>query len=475
VVATALVVRAPGLRAGVVDPDEAALATQGMVVAAGGALYRDVIDRKPPLAPLVYAAAFAATGGRDLRPVRLLTTLLLAAAALALATDAARRGGRRAGWWAAGLFLTGVVALPPADAQAANYAHLALAPAAAALVCARRPGTGWALAGGVCLGAAVLTRQSWLVALAPALVSSALANRRGREPVLLVAGAAVPVAVAAAAVGPAELVYWSLTGYGTLLDPPADPGAAALRATAAAGLFLAGHAVLVALAVMARPRRDDVDLWCWAAAGLVAVAAGFRFFGHYWLQVLPPLCLLAGPAAARLTRRGRRLAGGAVAVTTVVFVALAWQPSIVHRRARLDPLARAVAARSAPGEAVAIWGSVPEVFWRTGRPPAGALVVTDFVVGRVAGQPDGPERRADAMPRARRLYVAALRDDPPRLLVDTSTGAGIRDYEHYPLRSVPRLAALVERCYRPVGRVGDATLYLRRDGAVCPRSPGAAR
>ena len=55
---TAAFLHLPGLIRQLFDPDEAAIATMGMVISRGGVLYRDVADRKPPLAPVLYAALF---------------------------------------------------------------------------------------------------------------------------------------------------------------------------------------------------------------------------------------------------------------------------------------------------------------------------------------------------------------------------------------------------------------------------------
>src|SRR5207244_3316275 len=44
----------------------------------------------------------------------------------------------------------------------------------------------------------------------------------------------------------------------------------------------------------------------WLATSAIAVAAGGRFFGHYFHLILAPLCLLAAPATGALwARRGR--------------------------------------------------------------------------------------------------------------------------------------------------------------------------
>ena len=177
VVALALVVRTPGYVHQLFDPDEAAIASQAITIRDGGTLYVDAIDRKPPLPPFVYEASFRLTGSTDLRPLHLVAALGLAGAALVLGLDARRRHGARAGWWAALLTVGGAVAFFPVDAQAANYAHLALFPGAVAVVWARRGTVPASALAGAALGVAVLSRQSWIAGIVAGLAASWWADR----------------------------------------------------------------------------------------------------------------------------------------------------------------------------------------------------------------------------------------------------------------------------------------------------------
>ena len=77
---------------------------------------------------------------------------------------------------------------------------------------------------------------------------------------------------------------------------------------------------------------DDIDLWLWVLVGLAAWAAGLRFFGHYWLQVVPPLALLAVPVVARWTGRARRWPIAGVVVPAAVAWALLFVPGSFHDR-----------------------------------------------------------------------------------------------------------------------------------------------
>jgi len=51
--------------------------------------------------------------------------------------------------------------------------------------------------------------------------------------------------------------------------------------------------------------RANLLVMLWGGASLVGIIAGGHYFGHYYLQVLPALCLLAGYAAFRVRFRKR--------------------------------------------------------------------------------------------------------------------------------------------------------------------------
>src|SRR5437763_1536650 len=61
-VVLAAALRVPTFSNRVFNSDEAYLATQAQVLVAGGRLYVDTVDRKPPVVPYVYAAVFGLTG-----------------------------------------------------------------------------------------------------------------------------------------------------------------------------------------------------------------------------------------------------------------------------------------------------------------------------------------------------------------------------------------------------------------------------
>jgi hypothetical protein len=463
------VLRAPTFVTRLFDPDEAAIGVQAMVVRAGGTLYTDIYDRKPPLPPLLYEASFSVTDSTDLRPMRVLVTLLLAGAGILVAMDCLRRWGPRQAWWGGVLMIAGSMALFPADAGAANYAHFALLPGTAAIVWSRRGTLMSAVAAGAAIGVAVLTRQSWLLGAVPMCISVGLYGR-WRNVVPCVGAGALTVATTGFYAPLGRFWEWNVTNSPGFVFASTGIWSALGRGLASVAGFAAFHPVLMSAVgisavagVVALRRRAlpvDADLWLWVASGLAAWAAGLRFFGHYWLQVVPPLVLLAVPVVARWSGRARQLAATGVAVPALVAWVLLFVPGSFHHRPDPTELADFVASHSTVDDRVFVWGSYPEVLLAAERLPAGALVHTDFVVGRSGGRDDPAETLASAIPGAADIMLESLAAHPPVLILDTSTSSKL-GYSRYPTSLVPALDRFIHDGYLEIAVVDGVTVWQR--------------
>ena len=152
--------------------------------------------------------------------------------------------------------------------------------------------------------------------------------------------------------------------------------------------FVLANVAIVGLCVAAaRRRRADADLWLWVIAGLIAVASGLRFFGHYYLQLLLLLSLLATRPLA-LHRHGpwprSRWWSWCPSHTwrCLRTSATTHRPSGPGERSRRD-----VRAHTPPGAHILVWGHLPEVYWRSDRPPATRFETTGFLTGLSGGRP----------------------------------------------------------------------------------------
>lgn len=438
------------------SPDEGDLAVQARILAAGGELYRTVVDRKPPLVPWLYEGAFAVFGSGSLTPVRVLAVLAQLSTAVLLASLARRRWGDRSGRTAGVLYALVSIGLNPEDAQAATFEVFILPCTVAAVWCADRRHWGAASTAVACsflvkqTGAAVLVPVLWLL--------WRHAGSPRRDLLRTGVGALAPVAAVALLTDPAGLLFWTVTGSGSYASFTGSElhvlgrglANAAILAVACAGLI---PPVLRGLRVA---RTGPADLWLWFGSSAAAVITGFHFFGHYYLQLMPPAVLLA-TAALRVLSRGRLLtAVRTSACCCVLFLAwglLAPRPELAHSQR----LAAAVAHRTRPGDHVLVWGMHPETYWLAGRAPATRYLTAGLLTNYSGGR-DGPRvGEKYAVEGTWPVFRAELTARPPVLVVDDSRG------RPYAPDRVPSLRRLLAAGYAEAGTVDGAVLYTRRD------------
>jgi len=521
--ALACVTRVPSFVRPLWNPDEGYLAVQAGLLAHGGRLYETVVDRKPPLLPWLYEAAFAVCGSNSLTPLRVLAVAAQLLTAALLASVARRRWGDTAGRTAGVLYLLVSVGLNPEDAQAATFEVFILPGTAAALWCADRGRWGAAGTAVACAflakqtGGAVLLPVAWLLyrrsgARAGDAVRVGGAVRTGavRAGVLrvgamrvggcrvgavragawrggavragawragavrLAAGFALPVLCAALATDPAGFLFWTVTGSATyasftgseLLVLGRGLANTAILTVACAGLIPPVVRVLRARApralrapgVMGAIGVMGADLWLWLASSAGAVVLGFHFFGHYYLQLLPPAALLATAALQLLPRA--RLTSAVVTSACCCALFLTWgllapRPELVHAQR----LATALAHRTAPADRVLVWGMHPETYWLADRTPASRFLTAGLLTNYSGGR-DGPRvGEKYAVAGAWPVFRAEMAARAPALVVDDSRGKPYR-----PDR-LPSLRRLLNGRYEEVGRVDGAVLYARIQGS----------
>ena len=302
-----MLLRLPAFFVDVFNSDETFLATQAQVIREGGDLYREAADRKPPLVPYIYAATFEATGTTALWTVRVVAMLAVAGTALMIALEARRRAGRRAMWIGGVLTVVALVAFAPQDGQAANFEVFMLPAMVAGVLLARRGRSG---AAGVAIAFATLAKQTGAATLLP--VFYLLWKRRGKRGIVEgTIGFLIPLALVALWLGPHQILYWTVLGNGSYVGlQTASFLVVAMFVLMTFGWAACNIPILWTLPRSWRDRRiasndgdTNTDLWLWLFSAAISVGVGLRFFGHYYLQLVPPLALLAAIALSRSSQR----------------------------------------------------------------------------------------------------------------------------------------------------------------------------
>ncbi len=295
-----------------------------------------------------------------------------------------------------------------------------------------------------------------------------LRRRDKRGLVEVVTGFAAPLLVAALLLGPRQLFYWTVLGNGSYVGlKTASALVVGMFVLMTLGWAACNVPILWTLprswrarSVLADDGESDTDLWLWIVSGALSVAVGLRFFGHYYLQLLPPLVLLTAGALQHATRRAVRGTLALALTCGVLFSAAGYFLTPFGAEPDYQGVARYVAERSGPDDRVLVWGNVPEIYWASGVRPATRYIATQSLLaenhaGRVAApKPD------ELDPKVWTWFYRDLRNHPPKFIVDTSATT-IRGADRSPMSHYPRLERYLEAHYRFERTIDGLDVYLR--------------
>ena len=553
------------LYAGHLYEDDGLWFTAAEEIARGKALYREVYFDKPPGLPLIYAALFRIFGAHIIT-IRLFTIAYSAAISVVLYLFGARLYGKRIGLIAGTMFAVFSTTYVTGHVQSLNTELLMALPyAAGAYLMVRaireRAGQAWlALTGGALAGLAfqvnpkgifdliffavmLIASRRWMVESARREAPGA-GKREGQPGWLLFAAALAGLALmslpflaylaATRSLKEYWLYFWDWGArYGSYY------GASKIILTAltrSADYFLQnntlliGFVFLVAMTLRSSRRgfeasresiadrlrfQSDVTLLMWLVVSYVGVMTGGRFFGHYFIQILPALCLIGarglGAMLAKLRTRStafRRLAIAAIAIgfafTMVRFhtrgILLAadfmrgvvsetnsdWYYNVRGSEERIVAAAvrdlpedansidglgleaiRAGGPRTRPAEGPAdylfVWGYRPEIYFWSGLLPASRFLSTQPLTGVPADvHYFGDDYRSllgeAATSEARAQLARDLEETQPKYIVDE---IGFFNADLAILR-YPELRDVMNK-YKPLGPNERFLIYVRNE------------
>jgi hypothetical protein len=457
--AVVIVLHLPGFANRVFNNDEAYISTVADVLAHGGKLYVTTVDRKPPGVFYIYYWLTELTGSSALWIPRVAGMFAHAATATLVWVFARRRFGDRAGLVAGLLAAIASVTVTPGDAQSAEFEVFMMPFIVGAMVLADRARP---FSAGVSIGVGTMMKQTAATTLLP-LAWIAWRNRTQHwaHLVLLGIGAALPVAICAIIFNPGRFWFWVFGGANSGYLDVGDGGLGIVlhRMLSMNGIVLALNLGVIGLVVFAwRNWRADLDIWLWLLSAVIGVSSGTRFFGHYYWQLFPPLCILAARGSTNLAAWWSRLGIGVMGLTGAGAAIAATALRLGGPSNDYQSLADYARANTTSDELIFVWGHEPSVFWAADRRPASRIITTGFLTGHTAVRPEGFDGMDKAVPGLWDDVMADLEAHPPTLFFNTEPDDPSAAAD-YPLREYPPMAEFVAERYQLVQLIGDVSVY----------------
>ena len=539
--ALAFVLRLP--YAGHLYQDDGLWFTAAEELLRGKALYSDIYFDKPPALPLLYAGLFELFGPHIIT-IRLFTIIY----AIAIATVCYLLGSwlynRRAGLVAAFIYTLFSTTYETGHFQGLNTDFLMALPYTLAAYMFVRSRGGWfgkpagastrllALGGGLALGLGFQANPKaafGLLFFAALLAASRGAGRGALLFALSVIGfvvGAAPFLIYIVANGATSDYWQQVWDWGSRYAAFNSLSKSAVTAlTQTADYFAINNLLLLGVVAVAfemirnRERRKqavaakeapgadfraDAALLLWLVVSYAGMAVGGRFYGHYFFQVLPALCLLGARGLLLIT--GLKQTGLKRAVALLLVAGLAFTIARAHGRTavlaydwmrgtksestmewfheRLNHEERMVAAvvrhlpggssaagsagleemrKGAPADHLFVWGYRPEIYYWSGLLPASTYLSSQpltgvpadihYFKGEYRSVLDAADTRA-----ARERLIRELEQTRPEFIIDE---LGVFNSE-LSMNSFGETRAYLAQ-YRELGRVGRFIVYRRKD------------
>lgn len=498
-----LLLRLPVFARPLISDDEAIYAVTADAMRRGGVLYRDVVDHKPPAIYDVYLASAGLLGAYNTQGAHGLVVLAALVCGAALARSAARlHGDRRAGVAAALLWSVFSTTMLDYDSLAANCELFLVALQAVAFAWLVRDRAGRRIGWGEWFGLGILTGASTMFKYQGAtfgvvlVAAAAFEWRRGRRTAFGFAGACL-AAVGGSLLVPAiyglrlwrngglsDAVHWFLFNFSYVAAGPS--GWEAVRWGILRVAFVGGLGATLLYLLGAREAWTTIRDWwsgdgdrlepralalVWLAASAVSLAAGARFFGHYFHHVTPALSLLAAAPLVRSWLHRRRwrtvlAAGFAVpAVACLVFNTALRAEVVAHTEPEPDygGVTAALRRAAADNDRVFVWGNSPQVYVLAERPMGTRFSFCNYQTGISPGtrtEKGDADPRVNSLPDAWDDLFLDLEGRQPRWILDAAA-AGWDGYGPFPISRYPRLDAYVRAHYVLAERVDGVAFYER--------------
>jgi 4-amino-4-deoxy-L-arabinose transferase-like glycosyltransferase len=507
-----LVLRLPAFWTPILDVDESQFAGFADWLLAGGKPYLSSLDTKPLGIYWFYAAIFWLFGRNNMIAVHIVTALWVWLTAMACYLIASELFSRRAGFWAALFYAVFTTTYVPKFIST-SIVVVMMFPLTASICCAvlweRRRKLGYMWLAGVLWGTACLFKYQaginvvvmgvYLLAVRP-LIARSVREIRIREFLSFAFGGALVAVIFALYlkwIGVLDdFLFWSIRGSFAYIGAGQELGRFWTKLGLRGGAFVASTLLIWILAALqtaravgglktpeGRERRAEHLIIIWLLFSFVPVITGGKFYGHYFIQLLPALCVLAsGPTATFMEKFRCSESGVLRRITFALIIAGIIVPSAGFFIARIEAdriysatgeenpkkyiaIADYIRENSDEDDTIFVWGFATPIYFFSNRLGASRFLWCDWLTGRAPGtdaakDPDF-DSSAHITPGSWELFFEDMDRNRPVYFIDTSPGDH-HDYGKYPIDKFPALKAYLDENFVLETSLDGAHIYRRK-------------
>lgn len=207
----------------------------------------------------------------------------------------------------------------------------------------------------------------------------------------------------------------------------------------------------------------EILIILYLVVSLIATIPGGRFFPHYFLQVFPPLCILAGLELVECSKFLKYFTGIWVLLLLIKtpLIPLEMQIKDQGDYGEVNKIVgEFIREHSTPQDRIFIWGWSQGIYYYSHRDPAARFISTDFLTGRSPSQDDSihPDTSANITPGSWNMLFDDFQKHRPAYIIDTSPG-NHHGYSLYPIIKFPKLYDFIQKNYELEKSIAGMDLY----------------
>ena len=487
------------------DFDEGCYAGIATVLMDGGLPYLNAVENKPPVIFYIYQLTFTLFGKYNMTAIHMVTFFCTLCTAIVLYFLAKKMGGLKSALFALLFYLTFTAALYPKMIAANTEIFMALPYSLSVLLLwqALTKENGWLyFSAGLVSGLSPLIKQvggvQFIAVFVFLLLLPVLYGRKRIIPSFSAAvqygiGFCLPIAVVAFVFHKkgilADCIFWTITYPNRYIGAGASSQSFLSQMIAEFVPFVLATIILWILSFLWIKRigkklydqksmvGDPFPLFIilWFISGTLVTFLGKRMFGHYFIQIIPSLALMASLYVGKLldeSSAGRRKIWRRVSVALTLVPGIVFTGMAISFDASTDtwgeikpdfrPAVEYIKSHTGAKDKIFIWGWFTPLYVYSERTPSTRFVNTHMHTGYLKGIGPNEADRADiawqVVPEAWPMLEKDLNSNPPELIVDTSPG-NYHDYGRYPIKNYPVLRAFIERNCRFEKNIAGVDIY----------------